>query len=173
VLEVNQMFTSRRDLALLALPALCRAGTSAPDFRIGTYDSRAIAVAYAASRFNPVAAKMKEMQAAKAAGDEAKIKELESWGQAHQRQLHRQGFGRVPVDDLLAHVKGRLPEVASRAGVQAITMQCDWTAAGAEAVDLTDALVALFDPSPRTLNIVKDMKGKAPLPLEAIERHEH
>jgi hypothetical protein len=167
------MITSRRDLALLALPALCRAGTSAPDFKIGIYDTRAIAVAYAASKFNPVGGKMKEMQAAKAAGDEAKIKELEAWGQAHQRQLHRQGFGRVPVDDLLAHVKERLPEVASRAGVQAITMQCDWIAAAAEPVDLTDALVALFDPSPRTLKMVQDMKGKAPLALDVIEKHEH
>ncbi len=168
------MRTTRRELAYLALPAVGLAKTAGqPAFRIGTYDTRAIAVAYAASRFNPVGGKMKEMQAAKASGDQAKIKELEAWGQAHQRQLHRQGFGRVPVDDLLAHVKERLPEVASRAGVQAIAMQCDWVASGAEAVDLTDALVALYEPSARTLGIVKDMKGKAPISLDEIEGHKH
>lgn len=168
------MHTSRRQLAWLALPALAplpAAGQSKP--RIGTYDSRAIAVAYAASRFNPVAGKMKEMQAAKAASDQAKVKELEQWGRSHQRQLHRQGFGRVPVGDLLAHVKDRLPDVAARTGVQVIAMQCDWVAPGTETVDVTDAIVALYDPSPRTLSIVKDMKGKPPLPLDEIEKHGH
>jgi hypothetical protein len=168
------MRTTRRSLAMLALPALAplpAAGQA--KFRIGTYDSRAIAVAYAASRFNPVGSKMKEMQAAKAAGDQAKVKELEEWGQAFQRQLHRQGFGRVPVDDLLAHVKDRIPEAAARAGVQAVMMQCDWAAAGVEIADVTEALVALYDPSPRTLNIVRELKGKAPLPLDEIEKHQH
>jgi hypothetical protein len=166
------MSIARRDLALLGIPALCR-GEAAPPFRIGTYDSRAIAVAYAASRFNPVREKMKELQAARSAGDEATIRQLEEWGQAQQRQLHRQGFGRVPVDDLLAHVRERLPEAAGRAGVLAIAMNCDWAGPGVEAVDVTDALVALFEPSARTLSIVKDMKGKAPLPLDEIERHKH
>jgi hypothetical protein len=168
------MRTTRRQLALLALPSIGMAEASAqPAFKLGTYDTRAIAVAYAASRFSPVSGKMKEMQAAKAAGDQAKLKELEAWGQAHQRQLHRQGFGRVPVDDLLAPIKDRLLEVAGRAGVQAIAMQCDWIAPGTQEVDVTDALVALYEPSARTLGIVKDMKTKAPIPLDEIEGHKH
>lgn len=168
------MRTTRRSLGWLALPALAplpAAGQA--KFRIGTYDSRAIAVAYAASRFNPVRGKMKEMEAAKAAGDQVKVKQLEQWGQALQRQLHRQGFSRVPVDDLLAHVKDRIPEVAARAGVQAVMMQCDWAAAGVEVVDVTEALVALYEPSARTLSIVQDMKGKPPLPLDELEKHRH
>lgn len=166
------MGVSRRNLALFGISAVCRGG-AAPAARIGVYDSRAVAVAYAASRFNPVREKMKEMKAAKAIGNQPKIKELEEWGQAHQRQLHRQGFGRVPVDDLLAHVKDQLPAVAGRAGVVAIAMSCDWTGAEVETIDVTDALVALFEPSARTLSIVRDMKGKAPLPLDEIEGHKH
>lgn len=50
-----------------------------------------------------------EMQGAKAAGDQARMKELEERGQALQRKLHRQGFGSVPVDDILAHGKDRIP----------------------------------------------------------------
>ncbi len=165
------MRTTRRSLALMALPALAK-GNAAP-LRIGTYDSRAIAAAYAASKFNPVREKMKEMQAAKAAGDQAKIKELEEWGQSRQRQLHRQGFGRVPVDDLLAHVKDKLPEAARQAGVAAVAMSCDWTGPDVEAVDITDALVALYEPSNRTLEMVKKLKGVAPMPLDEIERHKH
>lgn len=164
------MSTTRRSLALFALPAFAQAASKT---RIGTYDSRAIAIAYAASKFNPVKEKMKEMQSAKAAGDQAKIKELEEWGQSHQRQLHRQGFGRVPVDDLLIPIKGRLPEAARQAGVAAIVMSCDWTGPDIEAVDMTDALVALYEPSARTLETVRKMKGVAPVPLDEIERHKH
>ena len=140
--------------------------------RVGVYDTRAIAVAYTHSTQmqTPLRAKMKEMEAAKAAGDKAKVKELDEWGQARQRQLHRQGFGRVPVSDLLACVKGRLPEVAARAGVQVIAADTDYVAPGVETVDITNELVQLYDPSPRVLAIVKDMKGKPPLDLDEIEK---
>ena len=60
------------------------------EIRIGTYDSRAIAIAFAPSKYNPVSQKMREHDKAKADGDEKKIKQLEAWGQKHQRQLHRQ-----------------------------------------------------------------------------------
>ena len=88
--------------------------------RIGVYDNRAIAIAFAASKFNPVSEQMKKYEAAKKAGDKEQMDKLEAWGKKHQRQLHRQGFGRVPVNDLLAHVKDQLPEVAKRNRVQAI-----------------------------------------------------
>ena len=51
--------------------AAVRARSSEPRIRVGTYDNRAIAVAYAPSRFNPVAEKMKEHATAKQAGDSA------------------------------------------------------------------------------------------------------
>ena len=146
---------------------------TAPDkkLRIGTYDNRAIAVAFAPSKYNPVAEKMKEMEKAKAAGDEAKQQELKVWGEAQQRKLHRQGFGRAPVDDLLAAVKDKLPEAAHRAGVAAIVWQCDYAGDNVEIVDVTDELVRLFEPSERVLKIVKDLKGKPPLDLDVIEKH--
>ena len=108
-------------LALLggvALSALSmgRPQQATPKLRVGTYDNRAIAVAYAPSRFNPGGEKMREYRQAAAEGDEARMAELSAWGEAHQRALHRQGFGRVPVDDLLAHVADRLPEVAAAEG---------------------------------------------------------
>jgi hypothetical protein len=88
---------------------------SKPRLRVGVYDNRAIAVAYAPSKYNLVQDKMKQYEEAKKAGDSARAKELQDWGAKHERQLHRQGFGRVPVDDLLAHVKDRLPEIARKA----------------------------------------------------------
>ena len=142
--------------------------------RVGTYDSRAIAVAYAASKYNPVNEKRKEQAAAKTAGDSKRAKELEAWGAEHQRNLHRQGFGRVPVDDLLVHVQTELAKVAAKAGVEAIAMHCDFALPEIEVVDITDEMVELYEPNERTLGFVKDLKKHAPLELDKIEQaHDH
>lgn len=142
--------------------------------RVGVYDNRAIAIAFASSRFNPVGEKMAEYEKAKAEGDEARADELEAWGEKLQRQLHRQGFARVPVDDLLAHVKDRLPEVAEAADVDVITWHCNYTGSNADVVDVTDELVALFDPSERALTWAKQIVEQEPVDLDDLEDgHDH
>jgi hypothetical protein len=136
----------------LSLAAATPSSTEpAARLRVGTYDNRAIAIAYGNSEFNLVNGKKKEYDAAKAAGDKKRIKELEEWGPRHQRQLHRQGFGRVPVTDLLEHVRDRLPEVAE--------------------VDITLELAMLFNPSKKALGWIEDMKDVEPLDLDEIEKH--
>jgi hypothetical protein len=156
----------------LALGAFGQERGAAPRLRVGTYDNRAIAVAFAASRFNPVAEKWKEHAAAKAAGDAARVRALELWGEAHQRALHRQGFGRVPVDDLLAPVKDRLPEVARRVQVDAIAWTCDYVSAAAETVDVTRELVELFEPSAATLARIEELRMRPFVGLDEIEEHQ-
>ena len=127
--------------------------------RIGVYDNRAIAVAYAASEFNPVKEKMTEMEAAKKAGDEKKMAELREWGREHQQMLHFQGFSRVPVEDLLEPVKGKVAKVAEDMKLAAITAECTYTAANVEVVDVTDELVELYQPSERTRKMAKMICG--------------
>ncbi|MGE3164114.1 MAG: hypothetical protein AB7O52_04370 [Planctomycetota bacterium] len=142
--------------------------------RVGVYDSRAIAIAYAPSRFNPVREKTKELEQAKAAGDSRKVKELEAWGEKHQRALHRQGFGRVPVGDLLDPVRDRLPGVAREARVDVICAECDFSAADVELVDVTRALALLYEPSEKTLGYIDEIKQHAPVDLDEIDRgHDH
>lgn len=159
-------------LGLLALHG--HAEKPEPTIRVGTYDNRAIAIAYAPSKYNPVPEKMKEYKSAKEAGDEERMKELEAWGEKQQRKLHRQGFGRVPVDDLLAHVNDRLPEVARSTGVDIIAWECNYVADNVEVVDVTTELVKLFDPSEKTLNFVKQLEGQPPVAPDKIEQdHEH
>ena len=155
---------------LLATLSVAGPQATPKKLRVGTYDSRAVAVAYAASSYNPVGEKMAEMRKAKAANDTARIAELEAWGAKHQRQLHRQGFGHVPVDDLLAHVKAKRPDAAAKAGVDVIVFDCDYASAEVEVVDVTDALVALYDPSQKTLDTVAEMKKHAPIELDEIEQ---
>jgi hypothetical protein len=157
--------------AVLALLPFSNVHSQVParKLRVGTYDSRAIAVAFAASKYNPVAEKMKEHEKAKAAGDTKRVRELEAWGEKQQRALHRQGFGRVPVDDLLEQVKDKLPIVAAKSGVVAVTMYCNYSSPDVELVDLTNELVALFDPTEKTLAIVKDLRQHEPVDLDEID----
>ena len=136
--------------------------------RIGTYDNRSIAVAYAASEFNPVSEKMRAYQEAKQAGDKAAIKELEAWGKAHQEMLHFQGFARVPVDQLLEPVRDGVDALAEAQGLSAITMACDFTAPNVEVVDVTVQLVELYNPSDRTREMAKKVRDAEPVPLSTV-----
>ncbi len=142
------------------------------ELRIGTYDSRAIAIAYAHSKYNPVGEKMKVYKQAKKNGDTKLVKECEEWGEKHQRQLHRQGFGRIPVDDLLEHVKDQLPAVAQQAGVDAIVFDCNFNAEGVEVIDITMELAMLFDPPERALKSIKEIKNHDPVDLDDLD-HDH
>jgi hypothetical protein len=155
--------------SLVALTLASRPGAP-PKARIGTYDSRAIAIAYAPSKHNPVAEKLKEHAAAEARGDTKRVKELEAWGAEHQRQLHRQGFSRLPVDDLLEPVADRLLEVAKAAGVDAIVFGCNQHTAEVELVDVTLAIVALYEPSERTLEYVRSAMRTEPIALDVVEK---
>jgi hypothetical protein len=167
----------RRVLALsivlltLSLSALTGAEPQAAPrkIRVGTYDTRGIAIAYAASKLNPVRAKTAEYEKAKAEGDTARAHELEQWGEKLQRQLHRQGFGRVPVGDLLEPVKDQLAGVAAKAGVDLIASGCDYATANVETVDVTLDLVALYAPSEQTLRYVKDLARQPVVDLDEID----
>ena len=127
--------------------------------RIGTYDNRSIAVAYAASKYNPVKEKMAAYRKAKDAGEKEKMKTLEEWGENHQRVLHFQGFGRVPVGDLLEPVKDQVRDLVKQKGLAAITMACDFASPDVELVDITDDLVKLFDPTDRTITMAKNIRS--------------
>ena len=89
----------------------------------------------------------------------------EAWGVSHQRLLHFQGFGRVPVGDLLQPVQDRLPQLLRDHQLFALTMQCDAVVGGVELVDVTDELVQLYEPNERTLNWVKQLRDQPPLSL--------
>ncbi len=127
-------------------------------------------MAYAPSRLNPVAQKTAERDAAKQAGDKARVKELEAWGERHQRQLHRQAFAHVPVDDLLALVKDGVAGVAKDQGLAAIADGYAFAGQDVEVVDVTDALVKLFEPSEKTLQTVAEVRKRPAMDLDEVEQ---
>lgn len=136
--------------------------------RIGVYDNRAVAVACAMAGMGPVKAmkaKMAEYEAAKKAGNTTRANELETWGKNQQRLMHFQGFGHVPVGDLLEPIKAQLAQLARVKGLAAIAMECDFTGPNVEVVDVTDAIVELYKPTDRTRKVVAEMKAVKPLSL--------
>lgn len=140
--------------------------------RIGIYDSRAVAVAYAGSTFQQ--AKMNNLvsqqKKAKAAGDRKANARLEAEGRAWQAQLHRQCFGTAPVDDLLTHISNELPKIQTDAGVTQLISKWNQPElkkhASTEKVDVTMKLVDAFHPTERQRNYAIEIQKKKPAKLK-------
>jgi len=166
-------------VASSALARQREAGTATPAtdrVRIGTYDSRAVAIAYGRSKaFLSRVNELREQHTrATGAGDQKSADRLAQEAQALQLRIHLQGFSNAPVDDILAKVSDRLPELAQRRGVAAVVSSADYRDdARVEVVDVTDDLTALFEPDEQTQKVIADLKRQAPLPIEQVARMDH
>lgn len=164
-------------MAFLLPLAACAAFGAAPPapapIRVGVYDSRAVAVAYAHSEFNDrlIGELVKRRDAAKAARDDAGVKAAEAEGAALQERLHRQGFSTAPIPDILAHVQAELPAIADQAGVDVLVSKWDlaWQRSGVELADVTAAMIEPFHPDERVKQIVADLAKREPVPLSELE----
>lgn len=159
------------DLAPQPAAAPAAAVVSSGDHvRIGTYDSRAVAIAYARSpSFNATLSDLRTRhKAATDAGDKKLAEELSHKGELSQVRLHLQGFSNAPVDDCLEPIRPELAAIAQRRGVVAITAKADWSSA--EVVDVTDDITALFHPDAQTARILADVRTHKPLPIEEVAK---
>lgn len=150
---------------LLMVTASAHAEGDARKVRVGVYDNRAITMAFFDSDLNPFITKRNERHEAEAAGDSARVAELDEWVGKFQCKLHYQGFCRAPVDDILTLVKDRLPEVAKSAGVDFIGWYPDFVGDHVETVDITAELAALFNPSEQRRKQIESLKNIDPTPL--------
>ena len=149
--------------------------THSTPVRIGVYDSRAVALAWFWSA--PVQQRLQDQMAAarasKQAGDTARFKELAAALRAEQDRIHRQGFSTAPVDDALAALKDRIPEIEKQAGVSMLVSKWDEAALkkypNAEQVDVTGQLVRGFKPTEKQLKMITDLQKKKPLSLEQCD----
>jgi len=141
--------------------------------RVGVFDSRAIAIAYGNSEEfkRRLRDRTIEHDKAKAAGDEKRVKEIETEMENWQKLAHKQAFGTWPVDEFLDTVKGKIPDVAAAAKVDLIVSKWDvvFKASSAELVDVTEPLVKLFNPSERAMKWVRDLQNQEPIPIKKIE----
>ena len=159
-----------------SMSSFVQAGEKKELLRIGVYDSRGIAIAYAHSQFNEGwYQKMKaQLDAAEASGDEQKVKELKEAGKKEQAKKHLQGFGTAPVHEYLEYVKDHIPGVAKAAGVDVIVSkwEFDYMASDADVADVTMELAKLFEPKEKAYKWIEQMKDKDPIPAKELERLE-
>ena len=160
----------------LQTPSLAQAPRSPAQERIGIYDSRAVAVAFAGSpaRAAQLADLKAQHQQAKAAGDRAALARFEAEGKARQAKAHAQAFSTAPVDDILVHLAAALPEIQKVAAVSAIVSKWDEAALarhpGAERVDVTPLLIDALHPNERQRKSAIDIQRRQPIPLERAQR---
>jgi hypothetical protein len=140
--------------------------------RIGIYNSRAVALAFARSEEGQkyVADLHARYQAAVAEGNEAEAQSLREQGEAHQVRLHLQVFGNAPADDAIARIQSDLPNVAQAEHVIAIVPAAQFHDPSIEIVDVTEALVLLFSPTPETLRLARQSREVKPIPIEQAAR---
>lgn len=150
--------------------------TSASKLRVGTFDSRAVAIAYARSEnfMQYIKGLKAELEKAKAEKNEKRVKELETMGPAMQELMHKQGFSTWPVDDILEQIKDKIPEIAKQAEVDVIISKWNivYQQPSIEFIDVTDLMVMPFNPSEETLKIIEELKKMEPVSLEELMEHE-
>ena len=153
--------------------AMTSAQAQTNKLRIGVYDSRAVAAAYANStEFQEMLkAAHADYDKAKAAKDEKRMQEIDSRMKLQQRWLHEQVFSTGSVAGIVAKIKAALPGVAKKAGVQAIVSKWELNYQGpdVEVVDVTEDLAVLFPVSDEARKEGRNWRGilkHAPVPME-------
>lgn len=159
--------------------ALAGESKDKPVKKIGTYDSRSIAIAFMGSKvynntFGKVmAAKMAERKQAVKDGDKQKVAQLDTWGKAQQLRLHQQGFSTAPVTDILAHIEKDLPALKKKAGVDLLVSKWDSKTLNkyktAEKIDVTHPLIEAFQPVEKQKKHALEIQKKDPVPLKKIK----
>ncbi|MCL7965529.1 MAG: hypothetical protein M8857_00325 [marine benthic group bacterium] len=139
--------------------------------RIGTFDSRAVALAYYRSpdgidRMKPEWDQ--ELRDAEAAGDSARVEELKLFMPSFQHLLHQQVFSTGSICNVLRVIEDELPAIAAETSVSVIVSKWELPYRGpdVEVIDITPQILALFETDQETAGLVAEMKGAEPVPLE-------
>lgn len=148
-----------------------------PLMKIGVYDSRGVAIAYARSaEFQQRMAKLRnDFEQAKAKGDDKRMKELEQEGQWMQVRLHQQGFSTAGVANIMAKVADALPGIAREAGVVLIVSKWEmpYVDPSIETVDVTLPIARLFVPDEQKLKMLGELKDQKPVPFDELGLDPH
>ena len=143
--------------------------------RVGVYDSRAVAAAYAGTarheaeirRLDEALAKAKDL------GDAAEIKKADRAVWEARKRLHRQGFSTHPVDDILKQIPEEVKRIEKEAKVTALVSKWDAKKLAefkkAEKVDVTLRLVDALKPSERQRRAALDIMKAKPVPPKQME----
>lgn len=170
---INRRFFINSAILLSVFAGLATARAQTKVLRVGVYDSRAIAVAFANSaEFRDTFLKpaRRDHEQARAAKDDKKMKDIESRMQLTQRRLHEEGFSTGSVASIMARVKTSLPTVAKEAGVDLIVSkwEMNYQSPDVAVTDVTDKLVALFHTSEKGQKWAAEIQKQPPIPIEEL-----
>jgi hypothetical protein len=159
-------------LCLLASQEIVGAQTHSETVRIGTFDSRAVALAFWRSDegMGVLDGVSVELQKAREAGDEARVRELEAKGPAIQIRMNQQVFSTGTVTDILKRVQVQIPVVAENSGVSPVVSkwQITYQDPSVEMIDITMELVSLFSSTEDILARVKRVMETEPIPIDEL-----
>jgi hypothetical protein len=135
--------------------------------RIGAYDSRVVFVVYFNSKFNksPMSELMAKMKTAKEKNDTQEIAKIEREGRLRQAMAHEQGFGTGSIRDIMEQFKDKVAALAKQEKLQSVVSKWELAYAdpGVELVDVTEKIVAFFEPNEKTKTMMKEMMKQEPV----------
>ncbi|NUM54956.1 MAG: hypothetical protein HUU46_15015 [Candidatus Hydrogenedentes bacterium] len=154
--------------AILAGIAVCAGCTSTakPDpamagKRIGVYDSRCVAVAFAGSEKHEASLRGLDEPAMRAA----------------QATMHEQGFSTAPVDDILALYSDEIAALKTKHNLDALVSKWDKSTldryAGAAQIDVTDELIEFPKPNEQQRRSALEIKQHKPISREKARNMKH
>jgi len=142
---------------------------SASKIKIGTYNSRCVALAWGRSKeqlgeLNKLYAECKK---AKDANDK-NYQKLKDELMIKNQQMHLQVFSNARIDNIIEEIRPRLGEIAKNAGVVMIVEEPVYKNAEAdiELVDVTMLMANEFKPDEKTLEMIKNLPKSKPLSFE-------
>ena len=136
-----------------------------PEIRVGTYDSRAVACAFYRSeansqRLEDLKARLKEAQSAGNAEEARRLRILPGqW----QELAHKQVFSDAPIPGVIERIADKLPKIQEKTGVDKIVDKRRYSNLCAHRIDVTDAMVDLFDPTDDTRKVISELVKHPPV----------
>jgi hypothetical protein len=158
------MKTLALSLATLLAFALGTPEAAAADYgRLGTYESRAVALAWARStqRNESLRALLAQAREADASGDKLKLQAAKKEVSAQYELLSKQISGDERIPNVMQQLEARMPIILVKAGVSRIIDQRD-APKETETIDVTLIVVAEFNPTEKTLRQIAEIR-KRPL----------
>lgn len=140
--------------------------------RIGTFDSRCVALVYGRSNeFMKLRDSIETFYSqAKADSNKEKINEIEQYKPTMQVLLHQQVFSNGSIINIMEKIKAKFPAFAKENNVKLIVSKWEVMFANEtiELIDITDQLTVLFNPDEATKKIIENVKAMEPVPIEKI-----
>lgn len=146
---------------------------SAQTTKVGTFNSRAVALAFYNSELwaGVLKAKHAERASAKQTGNSERALALEKWGGEQQDLAHKQVFGSAPITNILEFLSPGFPKIAKAAGVPLVAGDVYYAESSVDRVDVTNHILDWLQASKKTRAMVKSVLEKSPAAADAPHKH--